>query len=117
LRFPSALLAVGVVCALTTSVAAHAFLDHATPAVGSTVGAVSTLELNFTQNIVGSLSNVRVVAASGSAVPVSRPTVSGSTMRVQLGRALAPGVYVVRWHVVSVDTHPTSGSFKFTVAP
>ena len=28
---------------------------------------------------------------------------------------LAPGRYRVRWHVVSVDTHRTEGSFEFSV--
>jgi len=28
---------------------------------------------------------------------------------------LKPGRYRVRWHVVSVDTHRTEGSFEFSV--
>jgi methionine-rich copper-binding protein CopC len=28
---------------------------------------------------------------------------------------LAPGNYTVKWHVTSVDTHKTQGSFSFTV--
>jgi hypothetical protein len=28
---------------------------------------------------------------------------------------LAPGEYTVRWAVVSVDTHPTEGTFTFSV--
>ena len=38
-------------------------------------------------------------------------------LHVPLGQKLKAGVYVVSWHVVSVDTHKTSGSYKFTVAP
>ncbi len=30
---------------------------------------------------------------------------------------LAPGIYSVSWQVVSVDTHRTTGTFSFTVAP
>jgi methionine-rich copper-binding protein CopC len=30
---------------------------------------------------------------------------------------LGPGVYRVKWHVVSVDTHRTEGDFNFTVKP
>ena len=30
---------------------------------------------------------------------------------------LRPGIYKVVWHVVSVDTHTTQGSFKFEVIP
>ena len=35
-------------------------------------------------------------------------------MRVSL-KSLSPGTYRVRWHVLSVDTHKTEGSFTFTV--
>jgi len=31
-------------------------------------------------------------------------------------RALPPGVYTVKWRVLSVDTHVTEGDFAFTVA-
>jgi methionine-rich copper-binding protein CopC len=30
-------------------------------------------------------------------------------------KALPPGTYKVRWHVLSVDTHKTEGSYSFTV--
>ena len=36
---------------------------------------------------------------------------------VSLPAGLAAGTYRVVWHVVSVDTHPTEGSFKFRVEP
>jgi methionine-rich copper-binding protein CopC len=35
---------------------------------------------------------------------------------LQVGlKPLPPGTYTVTWHVVSVDTHPTQGTFTFTV--
>jgi len=36
---------------------------------------------------------------------------------VRLAHPLKPGTYLVSWHVVSVDTHRTSGTYKFTVTP
>jgi CopC domain len=39
---------------------------------------------------------------------------SGKVMRLSVG-TLAPGNYTVSWHVTSVDTHKTQGSFSFTV--
>lgn len=97
---------------------AHAFLDHAVPGVGATVGAApSELELTFTQDVVPSLSGVRVNATAGGAVGVSKPAGQGSVLRVRFTHPLSAGTYVVNWHVVSVDTHPTSGTFKFTVGP
>jgi methionine-rich copper-binding protein CopC len=104
-----------------TSALAHAFLDHAVPAVGAIVSASpGELELVFTQNIVPTFSGVEIVAAGGGAVPSAKAAASAenpAALRVRLGQALKPGAYIVNWHVVSVDTHRSSGSYKFTVAP
>jgi copper resistance protein C len=118
----STLVLASVACAFAATAAfAHAFLDHAVPGVGATVSASpAELELSFTQNIVPAFSGVEIASAEGGAVPAAKPVVdSGSpnVMHVRLGQGLKAGVYVVHWHVVSVDTHRTSGSYKFTVAP
>ena len=34
---------------------------------------------------------------------------------VPIAKPLSPGVYTVKWHAVSVDTHHTQGTFEFTV--
>jgi copper resistance protein C len=98
--------------AMSAPAFAHAFLQSAIPAVGSTVSsAPAELSLTFTEDIVPAFSGVRV---SGAAV--GRPTFGpANTMHVRLGRRLGSGTYVVSWHVVSVDTHHTQGTFKFTV--
>lgn len=100
---------------------AHAFLDRAVPGVGATVsGAPGELQLSFTQNIEVALSGVRIASLAGAAVATSKPTgdaADPNVLHVRLARTLQPGTYVVTWHVVSVDTHPTSGSYKFTVTP
>ena len=111
-----------VACAFAATAAfAHAFLDHAVPGVGATVsGSPSELELSFTQNIVPAFSGAEIAAAGGGAIPAAKATVdpvSPNVMHVRLGHALKAGVYIVQWHVVSVDTHRTTGSYKFTVAP
>jgi copper resistance protein C len=94
---------------------AHAFLDHASPLVGSTVRAApSEVSLSFTQKLEPAFSAVEVTDAKGARVDQGKPQVSGSTMRVGL-KSLSPGTYRVRWHVLSVDTHKTEGSFSFQV--
>jgi copper resistance protein C len=110
--------AFGCACAATAAFA-HAFLEKAVPAVGGTVnGSPSDLELSFTQNVVIAFSGVSVSGPGGEAVPVGKPVLGApNTLHVHLGHPLKPGTYVVSWHVVSVDTHPTSGNYKFTVAP
>jgi methionine-rich copper-binding protein CopC len=100
---------------------AHAFLDHAQPGVGGSVsGAPSELVLSFSQNIVPAFSGVTLKEEGGPAVAVGKAVLdpgSQNTLHVKIGKALKPGTYLVSWHVVSVDTHPTSGTYKFTVAP
>jgi len=102
-----------------THAAAHAFLDRATPSVGGTVsGSPREVRLYFTQGVVAAFSGVQIVSEAGTAVPTGRMAVDPSNqtvVTVRLGRALPPGTYTVSWHVVSVDTHPTQGSFRFTV--
>jgi methionine-rich copper-binding protein CopC len=104
-----------------TAANAHAFLDHAVPAVGATVSdSPGEIELVFTQNIVPAFSGVEIAAAGGGAVPAAKAAAdagNSAVLHVRLGQALKPGVYIVNWRVVSVDTHKTSGSYKFVVAP
>jgi copper resistance protein C len=99
----------------TTGARAHAFLDHASPLVGSTVPAAPhELTLSFTQNLEAAFSTVEVFDANGGRVDQGKASISGNTMRVGL-KALPAGTYRVRWHVLSVDTHTTQGSFTFHV--
>jgi copper resistance protein C len=108
---------VSLLLVATGAVRAHAFLDHANPLVGSTVGAAPhEVSLWFTQNLEPAFSSVEVTDASGARVDQGKAQISGNTMRIGL-KSLAPGSYKVRWHALSVDTHTTEGSFSFHVGP
>jgi methionine-rich copper-binding protein CopC len=104
------------VIALGTGAArAHAFLDHASPLVGSTVAAAPReVSLSFTQNLEPAFSTVEVFDANGARVDQGKAQVSANTMRIGL-KPLVPGSYRVRWRALSVDTHTTQGSFTFRV--
>lgn len=98
-----------------TAAQAHAFLDHASPLVGSTVQAAPReVSLWFTQNLEPVFSTVEVTDASGARVDQGKAQISGNTMRIGL-KALGLGTYRVRWHALSVDTHSTQGNFTFHV--
>lgn len=98
-----------------TAAHAHAFLDHASPLVGRTVAAAPReVSLWFTQSLEPAFSRVEVTDANGSRVDQGKAQVSGSTMRVGL-KPLGAGTYRVHWHVLSVDTHTSQGSFTFHV--
>jgi copper resistance protein C len=103
---------------LATGVAqAHAFLDHAEPRVGNKVAsAPREVTLWFTQKLEPAFSTVTVTNASGQRVDNGKARVSGNQMSVSL-RSGGTGTYHVTWHVLSVDTHTTDGSFAFEVGP
>ena len=93
----------------------HAFLDHAEPRVGSSVDAPPSLQLRFTEPIEPAFCRLEVMDPAGKRVDTSKPEhPAPDALRVTLP-PLAPGEYTVRWAVVSVDTHPTEGSFTFSV--
>jgi methionine-rich copper-binding protein CopC len=99
----------------TTAARAHAFLDHASPLVGSTVAsAPHEVVLTFTQNLEPAFSTVEVTDGNGARVDQGKASVSGNTMRIGL-KAAGPGSYKVNWHALSVDTHTTQGAFTFHV--
>ena len=105
----------------STAALAHAQLQQAVPAVGGSVASSpQDLRLMFSEGIESRFSSVSLAAEGGGAVPMGRPVTDPADPKiliVKLGRTLSPGTYAVTWHVVSVDTHKTQGSFEFTVSP
>jgi len=99
---------------------AHAHLDHASPAVDSTVAQPPTeVSLWFTEALEAKFSTIEVRDAQGRPVQAGPATLAGDNtaqLRVPL-KALSPGTYKVIWRVLSVDTHRTQGDFTFRVGP
>jgi copper resistance protein C len=97
---------------------AHAFLDHSSPAVGSSVPtAPAAVTIWFTQDLEPAFSTITVTSQAGQRVDLgSARVLPGHPDELQIGlKPLPPGTYTVRWQVVSVDTHRTQGDFTFTV--
>ena len=97
---------------------AHARLDRATPAAGSTVH-VSPLrvELRFTERLEPAFSKIRVFDPNGKQIDNGDLQVSrtdAKVLQVSLPQ-LSTGTYQVKWRVLSVDTHVIEGRFVFTV--
>jgi copper resistance protein C len=97
---------------------AHAFLDHASPSVGSTVPtAPAAVTMWFTQQLEPAFTTATVTDKSGNDVDSGAAQVDPkdpTELRVPL-KPLPPGIYTVAWHALSVDTHTTTGHFTFTV--
>ena len=101
-----------------TAARGHAFLDHADPAVGSTVPtSPPQMHLWFTQELEPAFSWATVTDKSGATVSDGPATIdpnNKSELDVKL-KALEAGTYTVKWHALSVDTHTTEGDFTFQV--
>ena len=104
--------------ATTPRAFAHAFPDHAQPAVGGTVStAPSEVKIWFTGKLEPAFSKIEVSDSAGATVDRGDAAVDPddpALMHVSL-KPLPPGTYKVHWHAVSVDTHATDGDFTFTV--
>lgn len=114
-----ALVCAGALWAPVTALA-HAHLDRAMPAAGSTVKeAPNEVVLWFTEAVEPKFSSIEVRDAKG--VAMQNGTTSGvpgntAQLRVKV-KPLTPGTYTVKWRVLSVDTHRSQGNFTFRVAP
>jgi copper resistance protein C len=94
----------------STVARAHALLEHASPAVGSTVASSpGSVTLYFTERLEPKFSGGRCRGRVDRGA-----SVSGNVMRLSVG-GLRAGRYSVTWHALSVDTHRTQGSFSFQV--
>jgi len=105
--------------AMTPPARAHAFLQTAIPAVGSTVHAApSEVVITFSQGIEPLFTKIAVTGAGGARVDSGAVHLAGDNTHAAIGlKPLPPGTYKVVWHATSVDTHKSQGSFSFTVAP
>ncbi len=97
---------------------AHAFLERADPAVGSSVQiSPGEVRIRFTENIEPAVSSIQVFDASGKEVD-KRDLHLDRSDHALLHVSLSPleaGSYNVIWRVVSVDTHVTNGNFTFRI--
>ena len=101
----------------TAEARAHAMLDHASPAVGSTVSAPRAVTLWFTQKLEAAFSTIEVRDGSGARVDAGKAQVdkgNPTVLRTSL-KPIKAGTYQVHWRVLSVDTHTTEGNFSFSV--
>ncbi|KFE56811.1 copper homeostasis periplasmic binding protein CopC [Pseudomonas syringae] len=126
LRFKQFVASITVFASLTlTNVAfAHAHLDSQLPAADSTVSSPKELRLKFSEGVEEKFTKISItsVAASGKNLVEPVPGIATdpadkTVLIVTPGAPLAPGEYKVEWHVVSVDTHKSEGSYRFSVSP
>ena len=105
---------------LASPALAHAFLQRASPPVGSAVPvSPAAVTITYTEGVEPDFSTIEVDDAHGTRVDKADPHLADgeqTKLSVSLPK-LPPGQYTVSWHVTSVDTHKTEGRFNFSVAP
>ncbi len=117
----SVLAAIFLACvAFPGNLVAHAFIDHADPAVGSKVTHAPTqVRIWFTEALEAAFSTIKVLDAAGHEVQQGKSQTDKANSKILQVTvpSLPAGTYKVVWRAVSVDTHVTHGDFTFTVAP
>ena len=112
------------------ALAAHGTLLRTVPAANATVAErPSEIRLWFNESIESRFSRVTVSRAERDAATgelqaqerVDEGLVEGAgvtrELAVKLPATLAPGVYLVQWRVLSIDSHRTTGKFTLTYDP
>jgi methionine-rich copper-binding protein CopC len=105
---------------LTPSLAlAHAHLQQQQPAADSVATAqTNTLTLTFSEGVEPAFSGVTLTGPQQQKVATGSASLASGNDRqliVPIKAELSPGNYRVDWHVVSVDSHKTQGSYQFSV--
>ncbi|WP_329104005.1 copper resistance protein CopC [Micromonospora sp. NBC_01699] len=116
---PLAVIAVACAAALMVAPApawAHNELRASNPAKGARLAAApAEVVLDFAEKLNPRFTTIAVTDRSATAVGDGQPQVTGVRAVQRLRQPLAAGDYTVAYRVVSVDGHPVSGKFTFTV--
>jgi methionine-rich copper-binding protein CopC len=98
-----------------TAAEAHAKLVSANPAADTTVGTPKQLVLKFNEKLQPRFSGLDV-SMPGMAAPMKVSVAKDRmTMIARPKTRLMAGVYTVKWHAVTADTHRMEGAYTFTV--
>jgi copper transport protein len=95
---------------------AHAELLETTPHDGAVLAASpGRATLRFNEGVTPTPRSVLMLDWTGRRIPIGAPTARDDTVTARLPANLAKGTYVVSWRVISADSHPASGAFRFSV--
>lgn len=124
-------LALAALAVLLPSISvAHGKLARSQPAAGSEIAQLpEAVRLSFSERVESRFSKITVHRAlrdaeTGEVKPQERVDVGMAEdaavtqeLAVRLPEHLAAGLYLVKWRVLSVDSHRTTGRFTFTYTP
>ena len=120
MHIKTVLIAAGLLATAGTAVA-HPKLLSVSPTANAVVANPSHVDLRFSEKLVPAFSKADVTMAAmrgmGAMTVASASSLAndGKRLVVTPKARLAPGKYIVNWHVVSMDTHKAAGSYAFSV--
>ncbi len=95
-------------------VRAHAVLLETSPGADAVAAAPERVTLTFNEPV--RIVFARILDASGKEIVPARPARSvDHRVEIDLPSGIADGGYIVSWRVISEDSHPIGGSFRFAV--
>jgi copper transport protein len=114
-----ALLSAFALSGLAGTASAHAQLESSDPPAGEVLAsAPQQVALTFGEPVEVTSGAVQVFDDHLRRVDTERVSADNpqrNRIRVALNSGLGPGTYTVSWHVSSTDTHPVSGTFRFSI--
>lgn len=112
------MLALAISLTVAPNVFAHAIMVKSQPVVDSTVAeAPKQIDVWFNDKVGSEYKALAVINSKGERVDnkdIVQETLDPSHLYITVPD-LPPDTYVVRYRVVSLDTHIVTGKFKFTV--
>jgi methionine-rich copper-binding protein CopC len=110
-----AILAATASLMLATQAQAHAKLVGSTPVADTTTTAPKQITLKFNEKVQPNFTGVELTMGGA---PVKLTTTVAKDRMTLVGapaKPFAAGVYQVKWHAVTADTHRMQGTYSFTV--
>ena len=97
---------------------AHAYPAVSVPNNGATVKEPPReVRIQFTEGVEIAFSQLTVKSSKGEVVSQGKlRQLTSDTLAIEV-KPLPAGTYSIEWQVLSVDTHVTDGTLRFTVAP
>jgi putative copper export protein/methionine-rich copper-binding protein CopC len=94
---------------------AHAYVEQSTPYANAVLSeSPELIQIRFTEAVESKLSKIELFDAEGLEIKGKLFAHDEQELRYAIPR-LPRGIYEVKWQVLSVDTHVTEGSFRFSI--
>ena len=99
---------------------AHPSLVRSTPAADASVAPSTEITLQFSEKVMPRATRIELSMDHGR-MKMAMPTVAqdisedGHALRARFAKPLPAGSYALQWRAVGQDSHPITGTYRFTV--